>query len=141
MKLKGIYILVLELCAPKEIAIGKAGINIFDKGIYIYIGSAVGPGGIEGRLKHHYKISDKPHWHIDYLRKEADLINVFFFEGDKELEHLFAIQLSKTFRSPIPKFGSSDCNCYSHLFFNKTEPSFLQLQKITGLALLKYNPN
>jgi Uri superfamily endonuclease len=128
--IKGVYILTLNLTEQKEINIGKPGLALFKKGYYLYIGSAVGPGGIDGRLKHHLRISGKPHWHIDYLRKEASVAEVFCLQGEKELEHKVADKLMKIFSIPVNKFGSSDCNCSSHLFYSKQKPSVEELKLI-----------
>ena len=38
------------------------------KGYYVYVGSAMGSGGVAARLKHHSKISKKLHWHLEYLQ-------------------------------------------------------------------------
>lgn len=118
-KEKGVYILSLQLIESKFITIGKLGSFNFDSGNYYYIGSAVGSGGIAGRIKHHFEITEKPHWHIDYLRYHSTLKSVYFKISSKEEEHLTASILSEIMISPIKYFGSSDCNCSSHLFYSK----------------------
>jgi Uri superfamily endonuclease len=136
---KGVYMLILGLSVRKNILTGKLGLFSFPKGFYIYIGSASGLGGIRGRLKHHFNISVKPHWHIDYLRKEADLVNVFYINSPKELEHALAAKLQTIFNIPILKFGSSDCKCNSHLFFSTENPSLVYMQKSIHPGLQKYS--
>lgn len=119
MKPKGIYILELFLRKGKEISIGKLGTFFFKNGYYFYVGSAHQVGGIEGRVSHHLTHANKPHWHIDYFRKDAKLKEVHIVIGEKELEHQYASILNKFLCAPIPSFGSSDCKCSSHLFYSK----------------------
>ena len=47
---KGIYALVLHLEHREEITVGKLGTVTFPAGYYLYVGSALGPGGLEARL-------------------------------------------------------------------------------------------
>ena len=119
-KEKGIYILSLQLIESKLITVGKLGSFNFDSGNYYYIGSAVGSGGIAGRIKHHFEITENPHWHIDYLRYHSRFKSVYFKISSKEDEHLAASILSEIMIPPIKYFGSSDCNCCSHLFYSKS---------------------
>lgn len=116
----GTYILGLQLADTRSIQIGKLGKFTFNSGFYYYIGSAFGPGGLNARCGHHIKISDRPRWHIDYLRKNCDLKHILFSIDKRQLEHQWADQLSQTDDThiPLPGFGSSDCQCNSHLFFS-----------------------
>jgi Uri superfamily endonuclease len=99
--------------------VGKLGKFEFQPGYYLYVGSAFGPGGLAGRLKHHVKTSPCPHWHIDYLRREATLVQVWFSEDEIPREHEWANMLQALPGAIIPvnSFGSSDCACRSHLFY------------------------
>jgi Uri superfamily endonuclease len=85
--------------------------------VYLYVGSALGPGGLRARLKHHLAISPRPHWHADYLRRYARLSNVWLSIGTDRRECSWTGILSG-----LPQivafghgFGSSDCRCRSHL--------------------------
>ena len=118
---KGIYLLELELPASRYIEAGKRGSILFKKGIYIYVGSAYGPGGLRGRLGHHLRPAPKPHWHIDYLKQHAPVKKITVFEVHKEYEHEMALKLSKEFDVPLPGFGSSGCGCPAHLFYRVKE--------------------
>ncbi len=58
------------------------------------------------------------HWHIDYLRAHADPIGVCLSYAPERLEHAWAHTLAGIrSMSVVPRFGSSDCACPSHLFF------------------------
>ncbi len=63
----GIYFLLIKLAISKEIVIGKLGSMQFRKGYYIYVGSAMGNGGLRARVGRHLSGQKKMHWHIDYL--------------------------------------------------------------------------
>jgi Uri superfamily endonuclease len=127
----GSYAIIFQLKADKNLRIGKLGKFSFPKGYYIYTGSAFGPGGLESRIHHHLKLSPKPHWHVDYLRRKAAPVEVWVSEQRKRLEHQWASVLSRLKEATIPSpgFGSSDCNCQTHLFHFKQYPSFQSFRK------------
>jgi endonuclease-3 len=117
--MKGTYILIISLKSKKRIKVGSLGYIDFDKGYYFYIGSALGKSmSLENRIARHLRKEKKIRWHIDYLLSDddAEIIRVLTFRGRKECR--IARKLSKTFIR-IKKFGSSDCKCYSHLFYSK----------------------
>ena len=100
---KGTYCLVLNLQKSQEILVGKLGNFYFEKGYYVYVGSAFGPGGIKARVKRHLKRVKPFHWHIDYFRRKAKVESVMAKEGNIRLEHAWA----KT------SVGITWCHCYS----------------------------
>lgn len=118
-KHKGSYVLVLHLDGPKSMFIGKLGKYSFKKGVYLYVGSAFGAGGLAGRLKHHLKPSKNPHWHIDYFKQSAKIIEIWHTKREDRLEHQWADILAdmNDITIPVAGFGSSDCKCRSHFFF------------------------
>ncbi len=133
---KGTYILIISLPRAKSIEVGKLGRINFSKGFYSYTGSALGKGGLAGRIKHHLNISYKPHWHIDYLRLHSSIKEIWLFKSNLRLEH----KSTKIFMkipgcSPIKNFGCSDCSCKSHLFYLPQLPSFV---KYTNLFNINY---
>jgi len=133
-KAKGSYILIVELASNKDVVIGKLGYVSFPRAFYAYAGSAM--NGFKARVAHHLKGNKKPHWHIDYLLKQAELVEIILCpgepfacchsEGEKRPKNLaqgrlrgecfLAQALAEEFQS-IPGFGASDCKCKSHLYF------------------------
>jgi Uri superfamily endonuclease len=112
----GTYALVLGLAAPLELQIGRLGRIRFDSPFYIYFGSAFGPGGLNARIKHHLAPARRAHWHIDYLRQEAKVLKVWYSTESTRLECIWAnTSMEHRDVSPVPRFGSSDCRCQSHL--------------------------
>ena len=113
-QMKGIYALLIELPESEEISVGRLGPIAFPRGFYAYVGSAL--NGIEPRVNYHLRKNKKPRWHIDYLLGEASIKRIVLYETEGRLECILAQALSKEFPS-IPGFGSSDCKCQSHLYF------------------------
>ncbi len=121
----GSYALLLHSAKPFEIVIGKLGKIHGKPGYYIYCGSAFGPGGIAARVKHHRRIAEKPHWHIDYLRKNLAIQEVWYCYDPAKREHGWSQILANYSNSYLPMrgFGSSDCQCDSHLIYCAEKPS------------------
>ncbi len=90
----GIYVLVLHLPAETHLTIGRLGAFDLHPGYYLYVGSAFGPGGLAGRLRHHRRPARHPHWHIDYLRAVAFVGQVWFAVQQTPREHEWAALLA-----------------------------------------------
>jgi len=137
----GTYLLLLECDQKTSLQVGKLGCMMTVPGYYIYVGSAFGPGGIRARIRHHQKKGSRPHWHIDYLRSVARLIDGWCVYGCR-YEHEWAqalMSIEKT-RIPLQGFGASDCHCTTHLFYFKRKPGKAMLErqlqvKLTGLVV------
>ena len=115
----GTYALILRCSGQRSINIGSLGKLKLRKGYYIYVGSAFGPGGILSRIKHHCRISKSCHWHIDYLRPSTEIVGVWYSIDPEKREHQWTNILMEVERVELPfkGFGSSGCECYSHLLF------------------------
>jgi len=129
---KGTYALILYLKSENIVKVGQLGEFKFPRGYYVYIGSAFGPGGLKARLKHHLHVSAKPRWHIDYLKELATIKESWISESKSKREHDWAAMLFNIEGAaiPAPGFGSSDCQCSSHLFAFKKRPSFQQFREL-----------
>ncbi|RLC38053.1 MAG: GIY-YIG nuclease family protein [Candidatus Nealsonbacteria bacterium] len=113
--MKGIYCLLIKVLKTKEILIGRLGKIKFEKGKYIYVGSA--QKNLGKRIERHFKKEKKKYWHIDYLLKDKDVKiekAILFPFKRKNQECKLAKQISKKGKA-IENFGSSDCKCKSHL--------------------------
>lgn len=125
--MKGTYLLILFLEHDlAELSIGKLGRFHFDPGYYLYIGSAMGSGGLDARLRHHLR-RHKPrnHWHIDYLRPYTRIVESWAVGTSFRLECRWCqtLQSLPGLTIPIPHFGASDRNCPGHLFFSSRRPT------------------
>jgi Uri superfamily endonuclease len=128
--LPGTYALILVSSSDRLIEIGKLGPLVLKPGYYAYAGSAFGPGGIKARIAHHARISQRPHWHIDYLRSVLLLDEVWYSYDSEQHEHRWADTFSrlKGANLPIAGFGASDCRCQSHLYLISSKPSVRQFR-------------
>lgn len=113
----GTYLLVLHAPQRAVITVGRLGMVTVAPGWYLYVGSALGPGGLRGRLRHHLRAARHPHWHIDYLRQVCEVIAVGYVVDERRWEHHWAARLAQV-ASPAPccGFGASDCRCVAHAF-------------------------
>jgi Uri superfamily endonuclease len=133
---KGSYLLWFFLPRGADLTIGKLGRHHFKRGWYLYCGSAFGAGGLRARIGHHLKPSEKKHWHVDYLKSEANIRSVWFCRGENN-EHDWSKKLSTLpgANFPVIGFGSSDCDCRSHLIYLSRKPSSKNVQELlSGLV-------
>lgn len=114
--MKGCYCLIIKLEKDHEIKIGKLGKIDFEKGYYVYVGSAM--NSLESRIKRHLSDEKRLHWHIDYFLKESEIIDVIYNVSDEKVECKLSQYLSGK-ASSINDFGCSDCKCESHLYYFK----------------------
>ncbi|HOU25076.1 MAG TPA: GIY-YIG nuclease family protein [Anaerolineae bacterium] len=131
----GTYALVLELPRSARVRIGRLGTFRFPAGCYIYVGSALGPGGLRARLERHCRRRKKMHWHIDYLLARARIAAVRHDASGERLECAWARNYEKCpgVSIIVPGFGASDCSCRSHLFYRGSSP--LETRGPIGQAL------
>lgn len=130
-QVKGTYALLLRSKREKEIAIGKLGLFAFPVGYYLYVGSALGNGGLPARLARYRRQGKRPHWHIDYLLKHSELIEIWSIASEERMECLWASIACELpgAQIPVTRFGSSDCHCPAHLIYFPTPPSFTLFEK------------
>ena len=114
--LPGTYVLVIEVTCRLMI---EGPFNEFiPEGIYIYAGSALGPGGLRARITRHFSSRKKVRWHIDYLTgKVPPLLAVYTIHPGKFECALVKSLLKEGFSPVLEGFGASDCRegCPSHL--------------------------
>lgn len=118
----GTYAQILYLPAPVLLTVGALGRVRLSPGFYVYVGSALGPGGLRARLARHIGRPARLHWHVDYLRTHARPVEIWLRTGAESEEHLWADILADLADSAIPRFGASDCRCRSHLFHFTRRP-------------------
>ena len=124
--MKGSYVLILYLREGKKIGVGKLGEIYFEGGYYAYVGSAL------GGIKRHLREEKRMKWHIDYLAREAKILEVWYKEGEEREECIIAGRLREKFKF-IKNFGSSDCKCESHLFYSSSIDKFQKILKAYGM--------
>ncbi|MDD2439307.1 MAG: DUF123 domain-containing protein [Methanosarcinaceae archaeon] len=120
---KGLYCLIFK--NPKcSLSVGKKGNLLFRSGFHIYVGSALGSGGLK-RVIRHIKLSEnkdkKPKWHVDFLHLSPvfSLNCAICAPSSEKLEYILA---SKIGGGSVPGFGCTDCGCAFPLFYRFENP-------------------
>lgn len=120
---KGIYCLVFRNPAC-TVRIGALGDMALGTGWHVYVGSALGSGGLK-RLERHIRFNTErnrpPKWHVDYLLMDPrfSLSYAVFAATPDRLECRLAGALRG---EPVMGFGCSDCDCTSHLIYRRKDP-------------------
>lgn len=120
IKNRGSYLLFLKLRRRAAIDVGSLGQISFRKGFYIYVGSAM--ANLSKRMERHRRLRKRHHWHIDQLRAAAEFHSILAIRSPDRLECEIARALSQIADWTIPRFGSSDCKCDTHLFGMEKDP-------------------
>ena len=120
---KGCYCLVFENPAC-TVGIGALGRVVFPAGWNVYVGSALGSGGL-ARLARHITLSRSkdriPKWHVDYLSTSSRFKLLYTVHA--VTEERFECRIAEALGGRgIPGFGCSDCHCPSHLLSRETDP-------------------
>ncbi len=144
--MKGSYCLCIKLNSDTETNIGALGNIKFQRGLYIYIGSAL--NSLIPRLARHVNTNNgrgrAVYWHIDYLLRSpgSKLEEIWATDWAVRMECEIAGKVAEK-GEPISRFGCSDCKCESHLYRVKN-CSFLKdigLKKIDISSLATYSPS
>lgn len=121
----GTYVLLMDQFASQTLVVGRLGRMPVGAGLYAYVGSAFGPGGVQARVARHWAGTTSPHWHIDYLRAAGRLCRVWHTYDTVRRECAWAEALRALPGASVPLrgFGASDCGCSSHLVRWPSAPS------------------
>lgn len=113
---------MLRLAEPVRLRVGALGMWDLPAGLYVYLGSARGPGGVRARLGRHLRGGGRPRWHVDYLRAVAHPVAWGYTVAPAPglpWECFWSQRLAAAPHAwmPVPGFGASDCRhgCPAHL--------------------------
>lgn len=116
----GIYLLLIEIKNNSSINVGGLRNVFFRGGYYVYVGSAA--KNMKKRIERHRRLKKRAFWHVDYLTCTYPP----FFYFPIRIEKKYECELSKSLLEIcdwfVPKFGSRDCRCKTHLFGFKENP-------------------
>lgn len=115
--MKGSYMLIILIGRSIRFKPGSLPETMLPPGCYVYVGSAMGPGGFEKRVARHLRKIKKRRWHIDYLTglNEAEVRSVFYTPRCNE-HQLTGFLSSLGFRKTVKGFGATDSQRdFSHL--------------------------
>jgi sugar fermentation stimulation protein A len=117
---RGSYLLLTQLQRKAALKAGRLPRRIFSAGYYTYVGSAM--NSMSSRLARHRRQDKKIHWHIDHLTAQASHVLPLPMRSSDRRECEIAKGLSSIMQPGQAGFGSSDCDCATHLFFSPTNP-------------------
>jgi sugar fermentation stimulation protein A len=97
--------------------VGKLGVFTFPAGYYVYTGSAM--RGLRARLDRHRRRRKKLWWHIDYLLRRAEIVEVVDVPTRRRVECALnrRVLAMAGARVVVRGFGASDCSCATHLVY------------------------
>jgi sugar fermentation stimulation protein A len=73
-------------------------------------------------MERHRRLRKQHHWHIDELRAVAEFHSVLAIRSSERLECEVAEAMSRIAEWSVPRFGSTDCPCETHLFGMANDP-------------------
>ncbi len=112
----GTYVLVILLKRSVWVCVGALGMLFFKKGVYVYVGSA--RRGLRPRIGRHLAKGKRLRWHIDWITSRRFFeVREIWITGAVGVECDLAAALNKQADGVVPRFGSSDCGCRSHLLY------------------------
>ncbi len=119
---RGFYILYFRLACSVEVRIGGGRRLVLAPGLYAYVGSAGGPGGLRARLSRHLlgRVS-RLHWHIDHVTTSScyNPVGVSICVGayGRACEACTSRRLEGEGFTPLHGFGATDDpSSHSHLY-------------------------
>jgi len=130
-----VYSLFIPVESETYLKIGSLGLQRFERGWYVYVGSSMKYG--LRRICRHLRNEKKLRWHVDYLVKRYPPSHVLFAEVKRKMECEIARRIKDVSSAEISNFGCSDCRCSSHLFwfekFSDALYTALEIYKALGL--------
>ena len=128
----GSYIVMIHIPQDVTTKVGSLGEVHFPAGYYLYVGTA--KRALTKRMERHMRKHTAVHWHIDYLKGHADRCTAIPIRSSVPLEHELAEAVGRIADGCVASFGSSDCDCPSHLFRFADNP----LHRQPFIDLLQY---
>lgn len=122
----GIYVLWLRLAQPRRLALVRLGRPLLEPGVYGYVGSARGPGGLAARLGRHLAGSGTLRWHVDHLRRLARVETAWWWVTSSANAEDACVGVLESLSGLVPSvagFGASDSRRATHLFFGRSVPA------------------
>ncbi len=126
----GAYALLIKLSRRLNLPIARLHRPTLASGLYVYCGSARGPGGLAARVGRHLRRDKAIRWHVDHLTRAGRVLDVLCFpqapgascepsQSECDIAQRY-LQLPGV-SMPVALLGSSDCRtCRSHLLLVPT---------------------
>ena len=126
----GTYALLIKLSRRLRLPNARLQRPTLAPGIYVYCGSARGPGGLAARIGRHLRRDKAIRWHVDHLTMTGRVLDVLCLPQDpgvsaqpseSECDIAQGYLLLPGVSMPVAGLGSSDCRkCRSHLLLVST---------------------
>lgn len=117
---QGSYLLILRLRRARRLQVGHLGSLLLSAGYHVYVGSAM--RNLTSRVARHLRRRKTLHWHIDHLRKVADTVTALPIRSSRRQECDLAAAVAGLLEPGPAGFGSSDCDCPTHLYHHPRDP-------------------
>jgi Uri superfamily endonuclease len=113
----GTYALLLHAPRACSVEVGALGTLAVQPGPHVYVGSALGSGGVRARVRRHARSEKSLHWHIDYVRAvmRLDAVWVTYDAARRECDWATEVRALPEAMVPLDGLGASDCSCSAHL--------------------------
>ena len=113
----GTYALLLHFARGRRVLVGRGRRPfVLKAGLHVYVGSALGSGGLDARLRRHAGSPTRLHWHIDYVSRHAERLGALIRSSRRRHECSWARWFGRRADECLEGFGASDCSCRGHLF-------------------------
>ncbi len=133
----GVYALVMEYgCSGKVVVGRRIVLEPPSNAILVYVGSALGPGGLKARILRHLRRQKRIHWHIDYLTT-LDCVHVraiaYAVIQSRGAESCLARACAEELAMGPRGFGSTDDrSAITHLFYSSSGGLWRVLETVGG---------
>jgi Uri superfamily endonuclease len=85
----GTYALLSRPTKDVLVSVGRLGTFRLGAGLFVYVGSALGAGGVRARVAHHLRDKRRARWHIDALTQQCPAEAICWVTGLERLECLY----------------------------------------------------
>ncbi len=136
----GTYVVFFRLAQPQTgLKIGALGTFDFPAGVYAYLGSAFGSGGVRTRTGRHLTPDTKKKWNIDWLKPHCVPVAVWWAHDRQKVEFQWAEVMASLPGASFPAKGFGAANnktARAHLVRFVEVPAFEEFQRrVSALAL------
>ena len=133
----GTYVVVMRLPNDVVLRIGRLGTFWLPKGYLLYVGSAMGGGGVRSRTNRHQDPSAVKLWNVDHVKAVARPVEIWWTHDTARVECDWAMALASMhgYCCPTSGFGANDCKaCPAHFFHRSTKPECDEFAGALGAA-------
>ncbi len=140
----GTYVVLYRLPAPAPgLVVGDLGAFDFPAGVYAYLGSAFGAGGVRKRTHRHLTRDSNKKWNIDWLKPLCTPLAVWWTHDRDKVEFAWADALAALPGASFPaaRFGAGDNRkAEAHLVRFGSAPPLEEFRRLAGADVEGHAP-